>query len=115
MPRSRIHALLTAMGLGCVLLATGCASTTISGEGTRMEQVFTGNVGIRGEDHDIVMLPGSEVLKLSIMGEDVYVDVLDGATIDKIEIVGNDNEVVCPEEMSFEQSIIGEGNRIRRR
>ncbi len=94
------------------LFVAGCANTTIRGTGSRHEQVFYGDVGISGEDHDVTMLPGSQVRKLSIMGEDIYVFVTDGALVDKIEIVGENNEVSCPAGVTVEYSELGEDNRL---
>ncbi len=101
-------------GLAALLL-TGCATVQISGEGSRQEMVILGNVGITGEDHELTILPGSQVTKLSIIGEGIEVVVRPGATVDKIEIVGDDNEVTVPEDMPVEYSQIGDDNRLRYR
>ena len=94
---------------------TGCSHTAIRGEGCEQEQVIRGAVGITGEDHELTILSGSEVTKLSIIGEDNRVVVEQGATIHKIEIIGEDNEVTCPEGASVHYSSIGEDNRLRYR
>ena len=92
----------------------GCAQDlSIIGEGKRLAQVVHGNVGIVGEDHDLRILAGSDVPKISIMGEDIEVFVEDGAVVDKIEIVGEDNKVTCPEGMVVQYSAIGEDNKLR--
>lgn len=107
------HACLGLLAGLAALLLTGCATVRIGGEGSRQEMVIQGNVGITGEDHELTILPGSQVTKLSIIGEDVEVFVRPGATVDKIEIVGEDNEVTVPEGMPVEYSQLGEDNRLR--
>jgi len=96
--------------LVCVL--TGCAHTSITGEGSRISQVYHGTVGIKGEDIEVTVLDGSDVKKLSLMGDSIHVLVKDGAVVRKVEIVGEDNEVSCPEGMIVEYSEIGEDNRL---
>ena len=98
-----------------MLLLTGCAVTRVTGSDSKWRQVGYGNIGIIGEDHEVTLLAGSEVSKLSIMGEDIHVYVEDGAVVDKIEIVGEGNVVECPDGMPIEYSEIGEDNRIRHR
>jgi len=96
-----------------LLLTTGCAVTRVTGSDSKWRQVAYGNIGIIGEDHEVTLLAGSEVSKLSIMGEDIHVCVEEGAVVDKIEIVGEGNVVECPDGMPIEYSEIGEDNRIR--
>ena len=110
--RARQMSIGLATALTCTLLV-GCAHTSIHGSGTRHERVIQGQIGITGEDHQLTVLPGSEVTKLSIIGEDNRVVVLEGATIEKVEIVGDDNEVLVPAGMVVEYSEIGEDSRLR--
>ncbi|MCK4342519.1 MAG: hypothetical protein KAY37_12440 [Phycisphaerae bacterium] len=100
-------------GTAFVLLTGGAHShTSISGTGSKHEQVMHGTVGISGEDNELTILPGSEVTKLSIMGDDICVFVANGAVVGKVEIVGEDNEVSCPKGMIVEYSEMGEDNRL---
>lgn len=99
-----------------VLVPAGCAQrVSISGEGVVQAQLVHGDVGITGEDHELTILSGSEVPKLSIIGDDVEVIVEDGAQVHKIEIVGEDNTVTCPQNASVQFSSIGDNNKIRYR
>ncbi|MBN2445260.1 MAG: hypothetical protein JXO22_00925 [Phycisphaerae bacterium] len=97
------------------LLLTGCASNAITGDENRHEQVYYGELGITGEDHEVEVLRGSDLRKLSIMGEGNHVYIQDGALVAKIEIVGEDNEVSCPADLGFEFTEIGEDNHVTRR
>lgn len=97
------------------VFAAGCSHTAIDGESLSQEQVVYGTVGIKGEDNELTILPGSEVTKLSIIGQGNRVVIEDGAVVYKVEIVGEDNEVICPEGMSIEYSTIGEDNRLQYR
>ena len=96
-----------------LLLLVGCVHTAITGEKSRQERVIHGTIGITGDHHQITLLAGSDVLKLSIIGEKNHVVVQDGATLKKVEIVGEHNEVICPENMPVEYSEIGEHNCIK--
>ncbi|MFH0980831.1 MAG: hypothetical protein V2A79_04760 [Planctomycetota bacterium] len=98
-----------------MVLATGCTQMAITGEAGRHEQVIHGNVGITGEKHELTILSGSDVAKLSIIGEDNRVVVEDGAVLRKVEIIGEDNEVICPPGLTVQYSGIGEGNRLKHR
>ncbi len=95
----------------------GCAAqrTSITGENVDQEQVVHGEVGITGEDHEVTILAGSDVSKLSIWGEDIRVHIADGAVVRKIEIIGEDNTVSCPAGLSVEYSAIGDDNKLRYR
>jgi len=96
-------------------LAAGCSHTAITGDGSRQSQVIHGSVGITGQDHELTIMPGSDVSKLSVMGEDNRILIREGAAVRKIEIVGEDNQVICPEDLDVEFSTVGEDNRLIRR
>jgi hypothetical protein len=96
-----------------LLPLAGCVHTAITGEKSHQERIIHGTVGITGEKHQLTLLAGSDVQKLSIIGEDNRVVVQDGATVRKVEIVGENNEVICPADMPAEYSEIGEHNRIK--
>ncbi len=106
----------TALALAVAAITAGCAQhTSITGDGTRHEQVIHGSVGITGEDHELTILAGSDVTKLSIIGEENRVFIQDGALVWKIELAGEDNEVSCPPDLAVEFSTVGEDNRLKRR
>ena len=106
--------LAVALSLGLMLCA-GCAQNAIAGDSARHEQVYRGDVGVTGEDHDITICADSEVRKLSILGEGNRVFIEDGAHVARIEIVGSDNEVSCAAGLQFEFAEIGEDNHVKRR
>jgi hypothetical protein len=95
-----------------LVAATGCAGNAIHGSGGQRVQVFHGPLSIAGDDHQITIQRGSEVPKLSILGDSIHVTIEDGVEIKKVEVAGDDNEIVCPANMSFEYSEIGDGNRL---
>lgn len=96
-----------------LLLLAGCAHTAFIGEKTHAERVYHGTIGITGDEHQVTLLAGSDVQKLSIIGEKNRIVVQDGATLHKLEIVGEHNEITCPENMPAECSQIGEHNTIK--
>lgn len=70
--------------LACLLpmVVVGCAQEmSISGEDVHQSHVIQGDVGIIGEDHELRILAGSDVPKISIMGDDIEVYVEAGAVI----------------------------------
>ncbi len=99
------------------VLATvaGCAQNTISGPGGQFEEIYQGSLRITGPDKQVILLPDSDVPKLSIRGDNNSVIIRDGVTIDKIEIFGVDNEVTCPKDLEFDYSEFGVGNRLKYR
>ncbi|MFQ5806007.1 MAG: hypothetical protein ACE5I3_06115 [Phycisphaerae bacterium] len=99
----------TGLLLACLV---GCAQNAISGKAGKHEQIYHGTVGITGSDHEVVLLTGSEVPKLSIIGKNNQVIVEDGAVIRKVEIVGKNNEVTYPKGMELRYSEIGKNNQL---
>ncbi len=101
--------------VAAVFTAGGCAAqqTSITGDGVKQAQVIRGDVGITGEDHELTILAGSDVSKLSIWGDEIKVRIEDGAVVRKIEIIGEDNTIYCPKGLSVEYSAIGEDNKLK--
>ncbi len=95
----------------------GCVQqhASITGDGVEQAQVIHGDVGITGEDHELTILAGSDVSKLSIWGDEIKVRIEDGAVVRKIEIIGEDNTIYCPKSLSVEYSAIGEDNKLKHR
>lgn len=96
-------------------LLAGCVHTAITGDASRQERVIHGTIGVTGDRHQLTLLAGSDVQKLSIIGEANRIVVQDGATVRKVEVVGENNEVICPENMPAEYSEIGEHNTIKQK
>lgn len=97
-----------------LVMLTGCAYTSITGDGAKQTQVIHGSVGIIGDDNELTVLAGSRVNKVSVIGEENRVIIERGAAVTKVELIGEDNEVICPPELSVRFSAIGEDNRLRR-
>lgn len=109
-------AYLTAAAL-TLALATACVPTDnriVDKLGLHRGSYF-GELGVSGNQNEVIIDRRSRLTKLSIIGDDNNITVEAGATLGKIEIWGVRNTISVPEHLLVRVNQIGEGNTIERR
>jgi hypothetical protein len=105
----------TALAVGLLLLATGCAYNSAAGQKTMRVGVFFGDLGVFGDGNNVTAQNGSRLSKLSLIGNDNNVMVEDLVTLPHVEFWGSNNTVSVPEYLMFRMTQVGHGNKIIRR
>lgn len=106
--------LLSALAIGLLAAAAGCARNPFVGSGIVGQRQCFGDVGIRGYDNNLTLLSGSKVRKLSIWGDNNRVTVEDGVTLSQIEFFGYGNTVSVSDTLVVRTSEVGTNQLIRR-
>ena len=106
--------LLSVVMTGLVVAATGCAYNSIMGNGIVRADQYFGDVGLTGDNHNVTIVRGSRVNKLSILGDDCSVTVQNGVALCKIEFWGTGNTISLPEGLLVRTTEVGMNQIIRR-
>jgi hypothetical protein len=106
--------MMSALAAGLLLVASGCASAPVQGNGVVMSQQFFGNLGVVGNGSNITVLPGSRLEKISVIGNNCQIFVHDNVTLWKIEFWGNGNAVSLPETLVVRLNNVGKNQVIKR-
>lgn len=105
----------TALALGVLLLATGCAHNAIVAHDSTRVGVFFGDLGIKGDRNNVTVQPGSRLTKMSFWGNDNTVAIEDDVTLPQVEFFGLNNTISIPQHLMIRLTEVGEGNKVVRR
>jgi|GEM_PF-6813707 len=99
-----------------LLGAVGCSSTNrIVGHNLTQVGQWYGELGVTGDNNNVVVQTGSRLTKLSIIGVGNIIDVDDQCSLGKVEIWGDRNCVTIPANLVVRIAQVGPGNQIKRR